>query len=419
LIFITVILILIVSACSLPTKSTTQPTAFEPSVVTKGIPTFTLTPSEQPEIEVSTDTPEPTETPSLPPSLFPAGFVTDPGDGERLIIYNPDGEQLAEVSLPGKTEIGSQTTVHVSGTFSKDTLPPIVYISNASGGSLQAYENGDINTVVLQPNISYLIGAAGTNSMVYTTSEFQENSLESKLYFGNIENLADAEPVLVRNDPAGWGFRPLAIAMNGDLPEGVWYTLAPWGYGGDIVFEPQKGIYYLNLLTNQIQEQMDPSVNPVSFSPDLTWLTYTHDQTEQPLTIMPMSDPDREFTIALAQDSDRGAGNAVFSPDNRYIAWMEASGMRLTAAPDFKILIRIASTSDGELITEFPATVLADVLDSQDIQWVEPVGWLDQETLLIQVNYDTWSQFGIVSVKFDGSEMTVLAPGNFAGFLYP
>jgi hypothetical protein len=92
--------------------------------------------------------------------------------------------------------------------------------------------------------------------------------------------------------------------------------------------------------------------------------------------------------------------------------------MRFAASPDFNILIRIASTK-GEIITEFPAMTLADAIGSQNIQWVEPVGWLDEEFLLLQVNFDTWDNVAIVHVKFDGSEMSLLSPGHFSAFIYP
>lgn len=254
--------------------------------------------------------------------------------------------------------------------------------------------------------------------MVYSTAEFKENALVSELFIGNLETLHKAEPVLVRTDSAAWTFRPMAITMVGVQPLGIWYSLTPWGIGGDIVFEPRSGLYHLDLTTNQLKEHLVPSFNPISFSPDLTWLAYTEDQMEQPLTIMPDLDTERAISFPLAAESDRGAGNAVFSPDNQYVAWMEASGMRFASVPDFKILIRIASTN-GEFISEFPDIAVAEAVGSQDIQWVEPVGWLDDETLLLQVEYNTWDNDAIVRVKFDGSEMSIIAPGNFASFIYP
>ena len=407
-------------ACSFPSTPTIVPPTTAPPKVTKGMPSDTPEPTVIPEsaTETPTNTPKPTEPDDLLPIYLPVGIVNDQNGREILNIYGLFGELIDEVPAPGMAVAGSPTSVHVAGRLTDGNYPPIVYISTDNEGSLQYFDNGEITTVAITPNISYLIGALGQPTMVYSAAEFKENALVSELFIGNLETLNESEPVMVRTDSAAWTFRPLAITMVGGQPLGIWYSLTPWGIGGDIVFEPRRGLYYLDLITNQIEEHIGPSINPLSFSPDLTWLAYTEDQMEQPLTIMPDLDTERAITFPLAAKSDRGAGNAVFSPDNQYVAWIEGSGMRLASVPDFKILIRIASTK-GEIITEFPDIAVADAVGSQDIQWVEPVGWLDEETLLLQVKFNTWDNVAIVRVKYDGSEMSTLAPGNFAAFVYP
>jgi len=420
LVSILIVMILVSTACSLHSTSITVPPTTTPLQVTKGIPSITPGPTEKPEsaTETPTNTPKPTEPDAFLPIFLPAGFVADLNSGEILNIHDLVGELIDEVPAPGIAAAGSPTSVHVAGRPTDGNYPPIVYISTDNEGSLQYFDNGEIITVAITPNISYLIGANGQPTMVYSTAEFKENALVSELFIGNLETLNKAEPVMVRTDSDVWTFRPMAITMVGVQPLGIWYSLKPWGIGGDIVFEPRRGLYYLDLTTHQIEEHIGLTINPLSFSPDLTWLAYTKDQMEQPLTIMPELDTERTITFPLAAESNRGAGNAVFSPDNQYVAWMEGSGMRLTSVPDFNILIRIASTN-GEITSEFPDKAVADAVGSQDIQWVEPVGWLDEETLLLQVNFNTWDKVAIVRVKFDGSEMSTLAPGNFTAFIYP
>jgi hypothetical protein len=420
LVGILVLIFLVSPACSLPSTPTTAPPPPAPAQVTKGIPSDTPEVTDTPEsgTETPTNTPKPTEFDVFLPIYLPAGFIADLNGREILDIYDLVGELIDEVPAPNLAVAGAHTSVHVAGRSSDGNTPPIVYISTDNNGSLQYFDSGDIFTVAITPYISYLIGALGQQIMVYSTAEFKENALVSELFIGNLETLHKAEPVMVRTDSAAWTFRPMAITMVGVQPLGIWYSLTPWGIGGDIVFEPRSGLYHLDRTTNQLKEYLVPSFNPISFSPDLTWLAYTEDQMEQPLTIMPDLDTERAISFPLAAESDRGAGNAVFSPDNQYVAWMEASGMRFASVPDFKILIRIASTN-GEFISEFPDIAVAEAVGSQDIQWVEPVGWLDDETLLLQVKYNTWDNDAIVRVKFDGSEMSIIAPGNFASFIYP
>jgi hypothetical protein len=422
LIIILISMTLISFACSFPSTSTAVPPATTAPEVTKGIPSDTPEPTEITETatETPTNTPQTAEPESLLPIFLPAGFVADSGNTERPLLstYNLKGELITEVPALGMAKAGSPTSVHVAGRFADEETLPIVYISTENDGSLQYFDDGEIITVAITPNISYLIGTLGQSSMVYTTAVFKENALVSELFIGDLETLYEAEPVMVRTDSAGWTFRPMAITMVGEQPIGIWYSLTPWGIGGDIVFEPRQGLFYLDLTSNRVAEHVDPSINPSSFSPDLTWLAYTMDDMEQPLIIMPDLDTERAITFPLAAESNRGAGNAVFSPDNQFVAWMEGSGMRLAAVPDFNILIRIAST-EGEIITEFPANAVAEAVGTQDIQWIEPVGWLDEETLLLQVHFDTWAQTDIVRVKYDGSDISSLASGSFAAFIYP
>ena len=50
---------------------------------------------------------------------------------------------------------------------------------------------------------------------------------------------------------------------------------------------------------------------------------------------------------------------------------------------------------------------------------MQPIGWLDAETLIVEVRGDDWGNTSLVKVRFDGSGVEYLAPGRFAGFLYP
>jgi hypothetical protein len=124
------------------------------------------------------------------------------------------------------------------------------------------------------------------------------------------------------------------------------------------------------------------------------------------------------ITFPLRPDSDRGSGNAVFSPDNHYVAWKEASGSIAAQPSTFHETIRIA-TVDGNILTEIPDSSLINISGFQDIGWVVPLGWLDEQTLALEVRGFSSAGACILSVKFDGSGLTFIAPGSFVGFLYP
>jgi hypothetical protein len=44
---------------------------------------------------------------------------------------------------------------------------------------------------------------------------------------------------------------------------------------------------------------------------------------------------------------------------------------------------------------------------------------LDGETLLVEVIGEDWNNSSLVKMRFDGSQMSVLARGTFGGFVYP
>lgn len=420
---IPVTLILVSLGCGLRSTPSPMPgsvTPTSPAVVTKSIPTDTLVPTTPPEAfkPTSTKPAEPTTSAFTPPHLMPQGFITVNENDTSLTFFDVDGKPITEMRAPGLFG-SSPRFVHVAGRLSNGVNQiPLIYYSTEHDGSIQMNINEDITTLVINPNITLLLGAPGLTITTYTTHEWRGNTLVSELYLGDIQTLPTAEPIMVRSDPESWAIRPLALHIDGDTPMGVWYTLTPWGIGGDIVFEPRRSLYYLDLSTGDENEYLEPFANPSSFAPDLSWFAYTEGQEAAPLIIVPEQDKQLSITFPLGPESNRGAGNAVFSPDNQYVAWMEGSGYRMAEQPDFHITIRIASTS-GKIVTEFPEGALAGAIGTQYIQWVEPVGWLDGHTLLIQVQFDTWSQSAIVSLDLDGNDPSYLAPGMFAGFLYP
>jgi len=44
---------------------------------------------------------------------------------------------------------------------------------------------------------------------------------------------------------------------------------------------------------------------------------------------------------------------------------------------------------------------------------------LDAQTLALEVRGSNWDTACIMSIKFDGSSLTYIAPGSLVGFLYP
>jgi hypothetical protein len=197
----------------------------------------------------------------------------------------------------------------------------------------------------------------------------------------------------------------------------LYYTTIPYGIGGDIVFEPRRSLSYLDLTTYQSWELLGIGSSPSAFSPDLSWLAFTPVHVG-PMSIAPISDLNNSITMPLLPDSDRGAGGAVFSPDNQYVAWKEGSGWMMSETPNFHATIRIATIS-GAITAQIPDSAIAALVGNPSSIWVEPVGWLDAGTLLLEVRGDDWGNASLLRVSPDGSGLAFLVSGGFMGFVYP
>lgn len=428
--YLFVLFVLLTLACSLPSPTPTAlPTqgaapAFPPVTTVVAIPlpspTETATQAAEPTVETATATlpaeisPSPEETTS---PYLPVGFVADTHDGIGLTLFDLRGQPLTELNTPGQTFEGSPFSVHVAGGMGGGGWPPLIYYTYDNGGWLMLNVDDQVSKLVSAPDLVNLFGAPGQPILAYSTIEYVSNGTRNRLYVGRFDSLANAQPVLDVVDPEAWAVKPLAVVVEEGKPVGVWYTSQAYGIGGDIVFEPRRSLNYLNLVNGDNLTYYGKEISPSALSPDLTWVAYTVGYGQLPLAVDNLYDSLGPVTIALLPDSDRGAGNAVFSPNNEYVAWKEGSGWIMADVPNFHATIRIATTS-GAITAEIPDSVLADVLGKK-VEWATPVGWLDNETLILEVRLGSWGNVSLLRVRFDGSGMTYLAPGSFVGFLFP
>jgi hypothetical protein len=124
------------------------------------------------------------------------------------------------------------------------------------------------------------------------------------------------------------------------------------------------------------------------------------------------------LAVTLLPESNRGAGDGIFSPSNKYIAWREAQGS--LSDGNFYQTIRVA-TLDGKGIGEFMDVSFykAAELTERGTE-AEPVGWLNDEELLVQVTAaEKPHAKTVVKLNITNGELTLFAKGFFVGFFYP
>ena len=396
------------------TAAPPPPSATAPATEPAPLPTEAAPPPEAPP---PTTAPSPIPSPQLAVSL-PAGFITVPAGGGRVFFYNTLGQITAERSTPNM--FPDSTNLYPAGSAAGDLLQlPLVYFTYENGGELLLNVNNEISRLMGAPSFFTLVGVPGQPILAYSSIEWGD-ALRSTLFIGALESLPSAQPVAVVDDPESWAAKPLAIAVENGQPIGIWYTTVAYGIGGDIVFEPRKTLSYLDLETGSSQHIYDDTINPCGLSPDQTWVAYMTgwDNAGANLTLVHNMDASTAVTIPLLPASDRGAGEVFFSPDNQFVAWKEGSGWMMADVPNFYATIRIA-TLKGEPVAEITEAAIASVTGAQDVSGMRSVGWLDGQTLLLEVHLDEWDNVSLMRVNFDGSGLATLAPGSFAGFLYP
>jgi hypothetical protein len=364
---------------------------------------------------------EPTATLPAASPYAPVGFVADPHDGVGLTFFNLDGSLITELVTPGLSEYDSRR-VHIAGPWKGDlSAVPVVFFSaeGPSGGTGTEWLRivaGNADPVWISVSQFFaMAGASGQPVLAYSTLDYEQSQPRSRLYAGSLQNLPGASPLFNIADPDGYMVRPLAVDAEAGVLKGVWYTMVAWGIGGDIVFEPRKGMKYLDMTNGMVSEILNRDMVAWDVSPDRTWVAYS--TISGPVSVLNRLTGEA-FTYPLLPDSNRGAGNACISPDGLYVAWMEGSGWMMAENPDFHASIRIATTA-GVHFTDIPQTAFDNIASSDKISWIQPVGWLDGQTLIVQARFQDWSSAALLGVNFDGSNPLYLATGTFVTFLYP
>lgn len=398
-----------------------------PTLATESImPTDTLPPPTEtvaapPAPATPTETaPAPTQPPMSQPFL-PSGFITAASDYNSITIYNAQGQALAVINTPGMSNAGPDNVHAGDSVVDAVNDVPVIYISMDNQGSIMVNINGEVSELVEGPNSTYLEGVPGGSIFTFSDIWVDNELLISQLYFADPEKM---ELILV-HERLDDGFRavyPMAIETAGDVPSGVLFTYTLWGIGGDIVFPPREGLYLVDVASLDETLLLTEDFNPIGVSADQRWVAYVpshgyEEGTTPELTLYDLVTT-LMVTVPLASESDRGAGYAAFSPDNAYAAWMEGSGWLMAETPNFTSRVRIADM-DGNVLADLPVGTLSNITGISNATWAIPVGWLDSETLIVEIRGDDWNNPALVRVRYDGSGLALLAPGIFAGLVYP
>ncbi len=285
-----------------------------------------------------------------------------------------------------------------------------------------ANTNGQVSTLRQTNSFLSMIGAPGQSTLVFSEVQINaDNFPHSFLFSGNLESLGTIGAFYDLVDaPNYWALKPVGIRTVAGQSQAVWYTKTGWGIGGaDLIFPITKGLYLFDLANGDNLQYLGAGRSFQGISPDQTFAGSVDVDTSgnRAMMIVNLSN-NQPITFALNPTSDRGAGWVVFSPDNRLAAWLEATGSMISDPYDFHPRVRIGDIQNGEVVTAVESSTAAQAINGNLVTFMRPVGWLDNETLLVEVRGENWGDVSLLRFDVTTDEISAFAPGNFVGFGY-
>ncbi len=352
------------------------------------------------------------------PDGLPNGVLVDTQTGSNLIIYNTYGQVAYALDIPG---IGSYTAqkAHLAGSGDN---APLVYHSWDPEQSLRVNRQGSVST--LRPTDAFfgMAGANGQSALAFSEVVVDGAGPHSYLYAGSLDNIGSAAPFYDFNDEnMQIALLPVAVDAQANQPQTVWYTQAAWGIGGvDLIFPITRGLYAFALNSSQISQALDPGRNFQGISPDMRFAgSTTFDaQADQSMTITDISGG-HEIIFPLRADSERGSGYTVFSPNSQLAAWLEAGGSFAAEPSTYHSVVRVGETLNGAVDYDIEDSSVAQALNQPQITFMKPVGWLDNQTLLIEARTTDWGHVVLVRASLAEGTLAYFCDGSFVDFSYP
>ncbi len=355
--------------------------------------------------------------------LLPDGVLVNVDNGVGLTYLDVNGQILSEIQTPGIGGSVDPENVAIAGTvIPGQPLPPIIYRSWEPEGALMVNTNGQTSTLRLTNSFLSLNGAPGQFALAFSEVMISpDNFPHSFLYAGNAANLDSVGSFYdLIDEPTYMALIAVGVEAVSDEPQGVWYTKTGWGIGGaDLIFPITRGLYFFDLTNGDNLQYIDTDRSFQGISPDLSHAGTVHFDMagDRSMTAINLTN-NQQTSFALDPASDRGAGFSVFSPNNQFAAWLEASGSMISEPSNFHPLVRIGDVQNGSVVKDLVDAAAAQAINGDRTTFMRPVGWLTNEILLVEVRGQDWGDVSLLRYDVISGELSLFSSGNFVGFGY-
>jgi hypothetical protein len=353
--------------------------------------------------------------------LTPSGVLVLSVENQWLTLVNPQGIEITTVSLPN---IGGSDprNLHLAGSWSQgQPVPPVIFQAFQPEQAIRLSSGATLRQLPQMDGMVGITGAAGQPAFAFSTISYEGGFPISHLYAGTPDSITAATAFYESQDSQmGMVLLPVAIEAAGGQPQGVWYAHTAWGIGGvDLIYPINRGLYFYDLTAGENLMALNLDRNYQGISPDRKLAaSVPFDGGGNKAMSIHHLETGTMVDLALNPSTDRGAGYAVFSPSAKFIAWLEASGS-LTGDPEFQPLVRVADAVGGSILAEMNKTAAAQAAGWGLVSWMKPVGFLSDQTLLVEARGENWGTVAVLAFDFSANSVRLFHQGSFSGFAYP
>jgi len=354
--------------------------------------------------------------------LIPDGVLISTGDENSLTFVDENGIFMRKIETPGIIAIDPED-VAITGPIVPDgPFPPVVYHQWTPNQALMVNDKGDISTARASDTFLALAGAPGQDAIAFSEIMLNnENNPHGFLYAAKTDDLGSAAAFFdLVDQPFYWALKPVSVETLSGKTQGVWYAKTAWGIGGvDLIFPINRGLYYFDLTNGDNKLVLDDEHSLQGISPSLNFAASVQagNIESAALSITKLSNG-QSTQYPLDPDTDRGAGWAVFSPDDGYVAWLEASGSMVSDPYDFQSRVRVGDAAAGGVIQSVDDLTVKQVIGSSKVTMLRPAGWLDNKTLLIEARGEDWEDVSLLRFEVTSGTLSEFCEGSFLSFGY-
>ncbi|MDK2980749.1 MAG: hypothetical protein PWQ55_1096 [Chloroflexota bacterium] len=352
--------------------------------------------------------------------LNPKAVAVNTYSGSELTLLDPQGEAIGSIPVEDSDALWPDNTVFTGKLDGDAGQLPFVFTTYAPQATIQLHRDGSDQTLRSFESLGSLAGSRGEPAIAFSEATSGEYALMSYLYVGSLDSVGFSTSVYEMKDYLKqWAIAPQAVEVTDGQPSGVWFTNTGWGVGGPGMFFPiTEGLYYYDVASGGVKEYLGEDESFQGLSPDrgLAGSIPSSSYADHEMTVTNLL-THWKLTFPLKATSDQGAGSAVFAPDGQHVAWLEV-GESPYSDYEYDLLVRVGNLENGEVELEIDENAAMQALGINTVDQLQPLGWLDSDTLLIQVRGLDWSNAMLLQMRLSDRQLTQFGRGAFVSFIY-